>query len=299
LRATNGVPLRLSQLRIEIVEGGRRARIESVNLVEKVVHAEVRAGVLPGRVVVEASGEGLAPARFSFETLLDPSDWAQDGTPDFLRIDDPTDEQAFRGWFTSLAEAQFYRPPDKLPPEINDCAGLIRFAYREALRQHDGGWATELGLDALPGLGSVRKYQYPFTPLGAGLFRVTPGPFEPEDLRNGAFAQFADAQSLRRFNTHSLGRDFRLAQPGDLLFFRQLEQDLPFHAMIVLGRSQFEGGSQDWVIYHTGPSRGQRGEIRRVALTELLRHPSPRWRPLPGNGNFLGVFRFNILWEER
>jgi hypothetical protein len=158
LRATNGVPLRLSQLRIEIVEGGRRARIESVNLVEKVVHAEVRAGVLPGRVVVEASGEGLAPARFSFETLLDPSDWAQDGTPDFLRIDDPTDEQAFRGWFTSLAEAQFYRPPDKLPPEINDCAGLIRFAYREALRQHDGGWATELGLDALPGLGSVRKY---------------------------------------------------------------------------------------------------------------------------------------------
>jgi uncharacterized protein YfaT (DUF1175 family) len=131
------------------------------------------------------------------------------------------------------------------------------------------------------------------------LFRVTPGPFEPEDLRNGAFAQFADAQSLRRFNTHSLGRDFRLAQPGDLLFFRQLEQDLPFHAMIVLGRSQFEGGSQDWVIYHTGPSRGQRGEIRRVALTELLRHPSPRWRPLPGNGNFLGVFRFNILWEER
>jgi len=32
-------------------------------------------------------------------------------------------------------------------------------------------------------------------------------------------------------------------------------------------------------------------------VDELLRHPSPRWRPLEGNHNFLGVYRWNILRE--
>ena len=32
-----------------------------------------------------------------------------------------------------LAEAQYFQPPAARPPEINDCAALIRYAYREAL----------------------------------------------------------------------------------------------------------------------------------------------------------------------
>jgi hypothetical protein len=28
---------------------------------------------------------------------------------------------------------------------------------------------------------------------------------------------------------------------------------------------------------------------------DLLDHPQPEWRPVPGNPNFLGVFRWNIL----
>jgi uncharacterized protein YfaT (DUF1175 family) len=39
------------------------------------------------------------------------------------------------------------------------------------------------------------------------------------------------------------------------------------------------------------------GEMRRVRLEELLQHPSPRWRPVEGNRNFLGVYRWNILKE--
>jgi uncharacterized protein YfaT (DUF1175 family) len=38
-----------------------------------------------------------------------------------------------------------------------------------------------------------------------------------------------------------------------------------------------------------------RGEMRRMRLAELLNYPSPRWRPLPGNSNFLGVYRWSIL----
>ncbi len=295
LRATNGRAPRLSELKIEIVEGGRRARIEQVSSAKDAVEAVVRAGILPGPVVIEARGEGFATARVRFETLLDPSDRARDGTPDFLRLADEADRRAFRNWFTFLAEAQFYRSRGQLPLEINDCAGLIRFAYREALREHDGSWASELHLEAVPNVPPVQKYHYPFTPLGAGLFRVKAGAFRSEDLRNGVFAQFADAQTLRRFNTHLIGRDSRRAQPGDLLFFRQLEQDLPFHVMIFLGKSQFEPGSQAWVIYHTGPVAGSKGEVRRVTVEELQEHPSPRWRPIPGNPNFLGVYRWHIL----
>jgi len=51
----------------------------------------------------------------------------------------------------------------------------------------------------------------------------------------------------------------------------------------------------DVVVYHTGPIGDAPGEMRRLAISELLQHPSPRWRPVAGNSNFLGVFRWNIL----
>ncbi|MBI1896133.1 MAG: DUF1175 family protein, partial [Acidobacteria bacterium] len=132
-------------------------------------------------------------------------------------------------------------------------------------------------------------------PLGAGLFRVASGPFVPRDLTGGAFAEFADARTLLLRNTHPVSRDPGLASPGDLLFFRQLAQNQPFHVMIYLGASQFDDGREAFVVYHTGRIGRAPGEIRRPALAELLRHPLPRWRPHPGNSNFLGVFRWNIL----
>lgn len=72
--------------------------------------------------------------------------------------------------------------------------------------------------------------------------------------------------------------------------------------MIFVGRSQWpvEGESpqvDDVVVYHTGPIRNKPGEMRRVRVEELLHHPSPRWRPVKGNSNFLGVYRWNILKE--
>jgi len=225
------------------------------------------------------------------------TDRAGDGTPDFLRLDSPADRRAFRTSFTFLAELQYQRDPSRLPREINDCAALLRYSYRESLQKHDGDWASGLRLEALPPGPSVAKYNYPGTPLGAGLFRIRPGAFEPSDVGSGAFAQFADASTLQRLNTHFISRDVRRALPGDLMFFRQLEQNQPFHAMIFLGESHFEPGGP-WIVYHTGKIDGHAGEMRRPSLEELLRHPSPRWRPLPGNMNFLGVYRWNILRED-
>jgi len=237
-----------------------------------------------------------AAMKIEAATLFGATDSFGDGTPDFLRLADSTDREAFRGWFTLLAESQSFRA-SKLAGEIQDCASLLRYSYREALRRHDSAWANSAGLIISAAPGEVRQYHYPGTPLGASLFRVRDGAFAPDDLHNGAFAEFADAKTLWRDNTYIVGRDLRQARPGDLLFFRQSGHDLPFHAMIFLGHSRMEQGREEYVVYHTGPQGRSAGEIRRLSLSELMNFPDARWRPVASNPAFLGVYRWNILRE--
>lgn len=229
------------------------------------------------------------------------SDSAGDGTPDLLRLDSYGDRQAFRQWFVWLAEAEYFTPPRARPVEIDDCAALVRFAYREALHIHDSAWANSVRLPEFPPYASVSKYQYPFTLLGSALFRVRSGPFHPADLTNGAFIQFADAKSLWKFNTHLIGRNIDRAEPGDLLLYRQ-DHDAraqTFHAMIYVGRSEIRNDGKRYLIYHTGPidsgpDKGP-GEIRRPTVEELMHFPQAEWRPVAANPAFLGVMRWNIL----
>jgi uncharacterized protein len=222
------------------------------------------------------------------------TDRFNDGTPDFLRLTDPADQAAFRQWFTAIADYQAIRPRAEVPPEITDCASLLRYAYREALKRHDDTWFASTGIEVAALPGEIRAWRYPETPLGAALFRVRTGPFTAADAANGAFAQFADARTLVERNAHLVSRDILAAQPGDLLFYRQFGQSSPWHSMIVT-----RAGSRPAVVYDTGPpdhdAQGKAGELRRVTLTELLNHPQPQWRPVPANPNFLGVYRWNIL----
>ncbi len=227
-------------------------------------------------------------------TALDASDSFGDGTPDFLRLADSADRRAFRGWFTLLAESQYFRGTNPAP-EIQDCASLLRYSYREALRRHDSAWADSAALIITAAPGEVRQYHYPYTPLGASLFRVREGAFAAEDLHNGTFAEFADAKTLWRDDTYSVGRDLGRARPGDLLFFRQSEDHTTYHAMIFIGPSQIEHGSEQYLVYHTGPQGKERGEIRRLTVSELMNFPDARWRPVASNPAFLGVYRWNIL----
>jgi uncharacterized protein YfaT (DUF1175 family) len=253
---------------VEAVSGARRVRVESTVTEGGRTEALLRAGVLPGEATLEARAAGHAPARIPVRLAPDPTDSDGDGTPDSLVLTDEADRAAFTRWFAFLAEAQYAQAP--LPEEIDDCAALVRFAYREALRDR-----------------GVRKYQYPYTPLGPNLFYT-----------GREFAEFADAETLMRRNTWLVSRDLARADPGDLLFYRQLDQSMPFHVMIYVGPSQIEPGAPVMVVYHTGPVGKHPGEIRRLRAAELLAHPAPRWRPVPGNSNFLGVFRWNILKES-
>jgi uncharacterized protein YfaT (DUF1175 family) len=284
----------LGGLRVDI-DDPRHASVESVAIRGDSADVTVRAGVMHGETKLRFEAAGFESQQLKLKTVLDASDSVGDGTPDFLRLHDATDRAAFRRWFTFLAESEYYR--HQLAGEIDDCAALLRYSYREALRRHDSAWARAVALPAAPGGGDVTQYQYPYTPLGAAIFRVRDGTFARDDVNNGAFAQFADAKTLWRYNSYFVGREIARAHPGDLLFFRQEGQSLRFHAMIFMGPSQVEAGAtgETFVIYHTGSVGKLPGEIRRPTLTQLLNFPDPRWRPLRSNPNFLGVYRWNIL----
>jgi uncharacterized protein YfaT (DUF1175 family) len=257
-----------------------------------VIKGLVQSPVSPGQGLLQLHWRHRI-VRIPVAFVFDPQDSYGDGTPDFLRLHTAQDRQAFRAWFTFLADNPTARA------EITDCSALLRFAYREALHAHDENWLANQRTEAL--LPSVRQYSYPHTPLKTGLFRVRPGAFDRADLDNGSFAQFADAQTLMLRNTYRIGRDLRLGRPGDVIFYRQLDQDSPydvpgaprshspFHSMILCG--------DQGVVYHTGPIHNGKGEMRRMLLSDLLHHPDARWRPLPENENFLGVYRWNILRE--
>jgi uncharacterized protein YfaT (DUF1175 family) len=207
------------------------------------------------------------------------------------------DRDSFRRWFTSIAEIQFYQLSAQWNAEQRDCAGLARFAMREALRRHDRIWFQKMGPGYETVASDVGEFNLDNNPLGEKIFRTDFGAFHESDLRNGRFSEFADGRSLKNFNSFFVTRDRREAQPGDLLFFYQpWVQKFPYHVMIFLGPARVApNGAQDWVVYHTGSSPVDKGTVKKVQLSVLDRHPDPRWRPLESNRNFLGFYRLKIL----
>jgi hypothetical protein len=251
--------------------------------------------MLPDRAGQSSAG---ASATTTFVSTLPGGPWRDrfgDGWPDAARLDRPEDRDNFRRWITYLAESTYYQPFPLARAEVSDCSALIRFAYRNALMEHTPAWRQSLELRTLPGFGGVKKYAYPEWPLGRGLFRTEAGPFLPDDLPRQVFQEFADAQTLMRYNSFAVSRELRAARAGDLLFFHQPEQAEPFHAMLFVGRSHYQPEGEDWIIYHTGSVNGSAGEVRHVRASVLASHPQARWRPLEGNPRFLGVYRFDIL----
>lgn len=251
----------------------------------------VQSPVLPGRHTLQVS-DGSSHASAVLDFTPDSSDRFGDGTPEYLRLHRSADRAAFRRWFSTLADIAAATPPAKLPAEINDCAALLRWCYRGALHAHNEAWLATLPMEVALPSSSVSQYVYPLTPLGANLFRVREGGYTAGDPANESFAQFADAKTLWQRNTFFVSRDIHAAREGDLFFYRQLEQNSPYHSMIVTGEAH------DWAVYHTGPIGAGPGEMRRVALDDLLNHPDPRWRPVSYNTNFLGVYRWSILRED-
>jgi uncharacterized protein YfaT (DUF1175 family) len=199
-----------------------------------------------------------------------------------MKVRTATDRAALRAWFLLLVDAQFYRAT----PDVTDCAALVRHAVREAIRPHTPEWFRRMQLP-VPQIAADLAERPAVAGTAVPLFRVAATP--------PRYAEFADAKTLVQLNAHAVGRDLGALRPGDLLYFAQRRQALPDHVMVFVGSTTSAPAARDWIVYHTGPSGADAGEVRKVRLADLIRHPSPRWRPVPGNPAFVGVFRLHLL----
>jgi uncharacterized protein YfaT (DUF1175 family) len=220
-----------------------------------------------------------------------------DGLPDFAELRTYEDRESFRRWFAAIAETEFYQLSDQWKREQRDCAGLVRFAMREALRHHDRAWFQRMGPAYAPVARDVGGFDLDNNQLGEKIFRADFGAYHEGDERTAKFSEFADGRTLKNFNAVFVSRDRREAQPGDLLFYYQpWVQKFPYHVMIFLGAPRVApNGQRDWLVYHTGSTATDDGTIKKVELSVLDQHPDPRWRPVESNKNFLGFYRLKIL----
>lgn len=198
---------------------------------------------------------------------------------------DQGDREAFRRWFVALLEDQLERLSPAWEPAQRDCAGLLRFAFREAWGPHSPAWKERL------------SYTGAFVAKDPSL-RLA-GPWRSAFPTPEGWRPFAKGAYLREWACEPLSREPAEGRPGDLLFFsRPGARHTPDHAM-AFGRPDPDGTPV--LIYHTGAEGSaasrEAGDMRRVRLTDLLQHPDPTFRPQPENPAFLGLYRWKVLAE--
>lgn len=184
---------------------------------------------------------------------------------------DKAQSRAFQAWMLRIVTAQIESGPS---PRWHhrDCAGLVRFAVNEALTVHDARWLRANGIPA--------DRQLPPE------LELTPA---QQTLRNrwvqtgGAVGNYVSAIALVQNNSRFIGRDFNQAQPGDLLFFDQGDEQ---HLMVWMGAR---------IAYHTGTVTPNDNGLRSVAVKNLTTWKDTRWQPAVDNPNFAGIFRLAFL----
>lgn len=135
-----------------------------------------------------------------------------------------------------------------------DCAGFVRFVYREAVSSTNLMWVDQ----------------------------------------KGEVTDYLSAQELLSFNFDYLGHEIgsRQIQTGDILAFRlpHEQKEDSWHLMLAL-RSPPGPPDKLLLIYHNG-ERGKNAQIKKVWAEEFLKPSQGQWRAVKGNENFVGVFRW-------
>ncbi|UXI67590.1 DUF1175 family protein [Tahibacter amnicola] len=183
---------------------------------------------------------------------------------------DTEQSQRFRAWFTVLVAEQLRQGPNPRWSH-RDCAGLVRFAVDEALRTHDTQWRQQNGL--------LQRRLPPELVLSPEQ-RAWRQNWRRADGSRGAYAA---AFALVQENSTFVSRDLHQAQPGDLLYFDQGDDQ---HLMIWMG---------DYIAYHTGKNTKHDSGLRAVSAHQLFTWRDVRWQPRSDNPNFVGIFRLRFL----
>ena len=206
----------------------------------------------------------------------------------------PREDKVVRDAVVKVALSQSKRANANWNPDQRDCAGLVRYSFREALspRTAEQEKFYPKGVH-IPALSFNPKRILPsFPDLWMTGFQKDGG---------AKHHSFADAETLLNYNFRIKGRSLDSAKAGDLLAYRRdTETGEQYHLMIFAGPDIARGV----VVYHTGtepervPRREghfiQKGEhqVRVLSATSLNSSPDPIWKPIQENPYFLGVFEW-------
>lgn len=151
---------------------------------------------------------------------------------------------------TRLALEQSENISPAWDPSQRDCAGFVRFLFRQAVAQGPHIWKD----------------------------------------KNGSATPYLRGQELISSNFSKV--DLSEIATGDVLVYERHGQKVEdtWHLMVVL-KAPAAFAKKTLVIYHNG-EHGPKGEIRKVWLEDLITSPWTEWRPLSGNANFHGVYRW-------
>ncbi|MGY2896248.1 DUF1175 family protein [Deinococcus sp. UYEF24] len=265
----------------ESIRSARRRILEAM----KVERSKFRMLLWAALLVASVVGVSAAPVLAVQPTPLSAADGDHDGYPDALELVG-ADRVSFADWFASVAESQYYAMSADWKPETRDCSGLLRYAFFNALAPHDAAWYAKFRYLPPPHTPPVRAYHLPAPLVRYSLFRVAPGDYRPDDVKTGRMVGRTTVQFLMRNSMVFVSRDPGRARRGDLLIFLRPEL-ASYHSMVYLGNGL--------VVYHTGASVAEGGQVRLVTLATLNRHPDAAFHPTVSNPNFLGVYRWKIL----
>lgn len=170
-----------------------------------------------------------------------------------VRKDDLKAHAQHRLMQVALAQSEKMSP--SWDPGQRDCAGFVRYLYRQTFETEGSLWKN----------------------------------------RGGEKVDFVTASELIAYNFQKVSGVFDPVanETGDLLVFRRPDRkpEDEWHIMILLKPPQY--AKPEWlVIYHNG-ARPPDGAVRVVSLTELNSTLHSEWRPTLQNASFLGVYRWN------
>ena len=195
---SNGRQLRDLQV---TVEDPHRAAVESVTVEGDTATASLRAGVLPGETKLRIAAPGVRDAgdHAAHHARRQRHDWRRhSGLLALARSCRPRRLPPLvylpgRGAVLPRAEPC----PPRLTIAPRSCASPIAKPCARTMQHGHTLWRCRPRLR--PATSS--NINIPTLRLAAALFRVRGGSFQASDLRDGAFAQFADVETLWRHNT--------------------------------------------------------------------------------------------------
>lgn len=251
----------------------------------------VRPNRLPASVFVPGQDpDALKPEEVAdYQRTIEPH-IRQKGSDDALAFLAPHDEHAMRVAVARLALEQAQALSPRWDAQQRDCAGLVRFVYREALRVRTTAQIDQVGVPSallLPLVSDAARQLFPSYP------NIWATGFDGQGHER--FGAYADAETLVGHNFRRVAMRPEDGLPGDLLVYRKaLEADEPYHLMLLAGedRAGRELAGRGLAVYHNG-SAGPDAAVRIVPLADLDRSPDPVWIPDERNPHFLGVFRWN------